>query len=148
MYTEMSDNVDRHPERGWVLYDANCSFCTALMARTKAAIEAGGFRYEPLQTASARHRPACSEEQLLSEMHVLTVDGRVIGGADALVYVARGLNARHRPWWSWLLVVVSKAPLGMPVLRRAYRWVAVRRYCRQGVCRLTTPEDTKKEEKR
>jgi predicted DCC family thiol-disulfide oxidoreductase YuxK len=83
------------------------------------------------------------EDRLLEEMRVLTVEGRVLGGADALVYLATELQ--RRPWWAWLLVAANRMPFGMRMLRTAYRWIAARRYCRQGGCPVAKPQMIKKE---
>lgn len=134
MFTELSDNVDRKRVHGWVLYDATCPFCLNLLARAQETLEAGGFQPEPLQSTWVREHLNLPEDQLLEEMRVLTRKGRLLGGADALVYLAAELSASRRPWWAWLLVIIGKVPFGMPVLRQGYRWIAARRYCRQGEC--------------
>ena len=145
MYTEMTDTLDTAPGRGWVLYDAECRFCTSLVTRTRATVETGGFRFAPLQSPWVRERLALPENLLMAEMRVLTVAGRVIGGADAVVYLARELGVSRRVWWARPLAIVSKLPLAMPLLRFAYRWVARRRYCGQGACRVTTAGNLNKE---
>lgn len=148
MNTEMTDTLDTQPTRGWVLYDAECQFCTSMVTRTRSAVEAGGFRFAPLQSPWVRERLAVPEDVLLAEMRVLTVSGRVLGGADALVYLSRELGSSRRSWWARPLAIVSKLPIVMPVLRFAYRWVAQHRYCRQGACRITSVGNLKKEETR
>lgn len=144
MLTEMSDNVDRMRLRGWVLYDASCPFCLNLLARVQNTLQMGGFRPEPLQSAWVRDLLNLPEDQLLAEMRVLTRKGRVLGGADGLVYLAHELDARRRPWWAWLLVISGKMPFAMPILRAAYGWVAARRPCTEDNCRLAKSSITKK----
>jgi predicted DCC family thiol-disulfide oxidoreductase YuxK len=95
-----------------------------------------------------RERLALPDDLLLAEMRVLTVSGHVLGGADALLYLAHELGASRRVWWPRPLTIVSKLPLVMPVLRFAYRWVARRRYCGQGACRFSAAGNLKKEETR
>jgi predicted DCC family thiol-disulfide oxidoreductase YuxK len=124
---------------GWVLYDASCPLCTHLMARAQGTLEAGGFLAEPLQSTWVRANLSMPEDVLLAEMRVLTLDGQLMGGADALVYLARKLKARVRPWWAWVLVVASRVPFAMPVLRLVYARIAARRYCRQGGCPVARP---------
>lgn len=131
--------------RGWVLYDASCPFCRDLLARAQNTLQAGGFRPEPLQSSWVRDHLNLPEDQLLAEMRVLTRKGRILGGADALVYVANELGARRRPGWAWLLVIISKLPHSMPILRFAYSWIAARRHCLQGMCSVNGPKITKKE---
>jgi len=145
VFTEISDNVDRRRVRGWVLYDASCAFCLDLVERARTPIENGGFRLEPLPSPWVKERLKLPGEVLLAEMRVLTGDGRVIGGADALVYLAKALGAGHRPSWAWLLVVASKMPFGMRLLRAGYAWIAARRYCRQALCTVPKSRMSKKE---
>jgi predicted DCC family thiol-disulfide oxidoreductase YuxK len=129
-----------------VLYDANCALCARLAARADSALRAAGFRLEPLQSAWVRRRLNLPEEELLRAMRVLTQEGRVLGGADALVYLAGEFVSRKRPWWAWLLVFSARIPVAMPVLRFAYRQYAARRYCRHGACSLAAPHTRSKEE--
>ena len=145
MLTERTDTIDARPLHGYVLYDALCPLCTDLMAQTQKVLQAGGFRPEPLQSPWVRERLNLPEKVLLAEMRVLTREGRVIGGADAVVYLANKLDAQARPWWAWLLVIASRMPFAMPWLRSAYGWVAARRNCRQGVCAVVRSQTPKKE---
>ena len=139
MFSELSDTSDRGRVRGWVLYDAACPLCRRLRARVAGVLEAGGFRSAPLQSARVRERLKLPQEALLSEMRLLTRQGRVLGGADALVHLAAALPPRLRPGWAWLLLVARRMPFGMPLLRRSYRAIAARRTCRQGACPLSVP---------
>jgi len=142
VFSELSDNVDRRRVRGWVLYDAACPFCLNLVARARGVLKASGFQLEPLQSPWVRERLNLPEDQLLAEMRVLTRKGQVLGGANALVFLANELEANSRPWWAWLLVGAGKMPLGMRALRYGYRWIAARRSCRQGLCPVAKPEIT------
>jgi len=63
-------------------------------------------------------------------MKVVTGTGETIGGAAAVVYLARQV------WWTWPLWAISRIPLMMPELDRGYRWMVARRYCLQGGCTL------------
>ena len=145
MFTEMSDNVGKQRVQAWVLYDAACPTCLRLLARVQTTLQAGGFRAEPLQSPWVRERLNLPEDQLLAEMRVLTKKGQILGGADGLVYLASEFATRNRPWWAWLLLIASKLPLGLTLLRHGYRWIAARRYCRQGTCPLPDSSITKKE---
>jgi len=69
-------------------------------------------------------------ESLLKEMRLITTDGRNLGGADALVEIARAI------WWAWSVSLLARLPGVMPVLRIAYRCLAARRHCFGGVCKL------------
>jgi predicted DCC family thiol-disulfide oxidoreductase YuxK len=54
---------------------------------------------------------------------VVAASGDVLGGATAVVYLARQV------WWTWPLWAVSRVPGVMRLLDRAYRRIARRRHC-------------------
>ena len=87
-----------------------------------------GFSSLALQTPWVRALLHLPEEELLSEMRVLLLDGEMFGGADAIVALAR------YAWWGWPLVAIAHAPGVRRLLRAAYRRVAAQRYCAGGAC--------------
>lgn len=102
---------------GKVLYDGDCGMCTALAARLGPLLARRGYDFAQLKEES-------------DEMRVLPNGGRPVGGADAVVFLA------SLYWWALPFVWAAKIPGAMPVLRAGYRWVAARRSCRHGACRL------------
>ena len=128
MNTEITDKI----ERGWVLYDGACSICKSLVARWGAALERRGFTCVPLQTDWVRERLNLSEHELMLEMRVLEPSEKVIGGAAALLSIARTF------WWALPLVWLAKVPCVFRWLDAAYRWGAARRYCVNGSCAIDT----------
>ncbi len=102
---------------GKVLYDGDCGMCTALAARLGPLLARRGYAFVSLEEES-------------DEMRVLPEDGRPLGGADAVVFLA------SLYWWALPFVWAAKLPGAMSVLRAGYRWVAARRSCRHGACRL------------
>lgn len=117
---------------GWVLYDGDCRMCAALARRLAGMLAQRDYALAPLQEDWVRARLALPEDELLSEMRVLTPEGQVIGGADSIVYLASQI------WWAWPFAMATKLPGAMPVLRAAYRWIADNRGCRHGRCRRPT----------
>jgi len=113
-----------------LLYDGDCPFCRSIVNRWRGTLEGRGFEIIPLQTEWVRRRLDLPKEELLSEMRVLTPDGRVIGGAAALVHVWSKI------WWAWPLWLAAQVPGAKWLLGRAYRWVAERRMCLSGTCSL------------
>lgn len=105
---------------GKVRYDGDCRMCTALAARFGPLLARRGYAFVPLDKES-------------DEMIVEPDGGRPAGGADAVVFLA------SLYWWALPFVWAAKLPVAMPVLRAAYRWVAARRSCRHGACRLPAP---------
>jgi predicted DCC family thiol-disulfide oxidoreductase YuxK len=125
--TEITVNKAR---RGWVFYDADCSLCARAAARLSRLLERLGFQLVPLQTPGTAERLGVTFETLLARMHLLTADGRCHAGADAFVEIAR--HAR----WARPLVAATRLPAVLPLLRRGYDWIAARRYCFGGACRV------------
>ena len=118
------------PPRGWLLYDADCGFCTRWAWRIALFVGPRGFHLAPLQAPWVRARLALSESDLLHELRVLTAGDAVYGGADALVYLARQL------WWAWPVAALAWLPGMMPLSRAAYRWVARHRHRLSAACAL------------
>ena len=63
-------------------YDGDCPFCRSMVNRWRGTLERRGFEIVPLQTEWVRRRLDLPEEELLSELRVLTPDGRVLGHAQ------------------------------------------------------------------
>ena len=121
-----------------LLFDGDCPFCRLMVNRWRGTLERRGFELVPLQTEWVRRRLDLPEAELLSEMRVLTPDGRVLGGAAALVHVWGGI------WWAWPLWLLALVPGVKWLLDRAYRWVAERRMCLSGVCTLHAHPEPKR----
>lgn len=123
-----------------LLYDGRCSLCRA-QAKNLERLGGGRARAEPLQRAAARF--GLSEAEALREVKLVTADGRVRGGAEAVVR----LVALGRPRLGKLL-----SPYYLPGVRpladALYAWVARNRYrlfgrrgedaCEDGSCALHT----------
>jgi predicted DCC family thiol-disulfide oxidoreductase YuxK len=109
--------------RGYVYYDGQCGFCTRLVKRFSGILARRGFETTPLQESGVAARLGLKPEELLVEMRVLTAEGRVLGGGDAVVFLAGQI------WWAWPLHALGLVPGGSPLLRRVYRWLAARRGC-------------------
>jgi alginate O-acetyltransferase complex protein AlgI len=113
--------------RNWVCYDAECALCVRWAGRFRRLLERRGFTLLPLQSAAVRGILQVPESELFAEMRVITGDGRVLGGADALIYLGRVF---WRPLFGFTLIPGVK-----PLLRMAYRFLARRRNCGDGACR-------------
>ena len=64
-------------------------------------------------------------------MRVITESNQVLGGADAILYLLR------LTWWTWPLYAVSFLPGMKPLFRALYRFIAARRNCISGACKIT-----------
>src|SRR5688572_11928034 len=121
--TEITESAESPPFRGWIFYDADCSSCRDLALRFEAAFGGRGFQFEPLQKEWVQRRLNLTKAQALEEMRVLTSTGQVVGGANAVIFLAGQI------WWVKPLTWLARIPLVRTLLHRLYRWVAARRTC-------------------
>jgi predicted DCC family thiol-disulfide oxidoreductase YuxK len=89
------------------------------------------FHLVPLQARWAQERLGLTAGEPLAEMKLVSADGRVLGGADAMVEIAGSI------WWMWPLWTLAQVPGVRLVLRRAYRRLAANRYCFGRKCEVT-----------
>ncbi|HKS82762.1 MAG TPA: DUF393 domain-containing protein [Candidatus Acidoferrales bacterium] len=118
--------------RGWIFYDGECALCRRSVEFWRDAMERRRFEFEALQAPWVRERLGLDESELLREMRVMLRDGRVFGGAGAIVELARQV------WWARPLVWLARAPYAMRLLRAAYREIASRRRCDGDACVAAT----------
>jgi predicted DCC family thiol-disulfide oxidoreductase YuxK len=130
LHTEITDN-NAAQTAGRVFYDGECHLCLAWARRWRGALGRRHFHLLPLQSPDAARRLGMAVPDLPGEMRLLLADGRNLGGADALVEIAR------RIWWAWPLWAGSRIPGAMPVLRAGYRVLAANRHCANGICLIT-----------
>src|SRR5437762_6505606 len=115
---------------GWILYDGDCSSCTASARRFDRIFRRRGFLFLPLQTDWVMKRLDLEPGAPLEEMRVLTSNGRDIGGADAVIFLGRQV------WWARPFVALARLPGMHNVLDRGYRWIAAHRGCDHIGCSL------------
>jgi len=128
--TEITDN-NASRSAGCVFYDGECRLCVGWAERMRGTLGRRSFELLPLQSPDAVQQLGISQRNLLVEMRLRLADGRSLGGADAIVEIAR------RIWWAWPLWAISRIPFVMPVLRAGYRVLAANRHCVNGVCLIT-----------
>ena len=127
MNTEITDTINSNV-RKCVCYDAECALCIRWAERFRALLEKHGFTLLPLQSPNVRAALQLPEIDLLKEMRVITVTGRVVGGADALAYVSH-IVCKPVFW-------MTRIPGAMAIFRSAYRIMARTRNCDHGTCRM------------
>jgi predicted DCC family thiol-disulfide oxidoreductase YuxK len=130
LISEMTDAKGRRA-RGWVFFDGDCRFCTAWARRFRGVLDARGYGLAPLQSPRVRALLNLPEAELLREMRVLTAEGALLGGAEAVVHLAR------RIWWAWPLYALAQLPGMNAVLASAYGRLAAHRSCANGSCPRT-----------
>ena len=124
MNTEITEHI-----KGWVLYDGDCPICLAFVRHLATSLARRGFKLAPLQTPWAMNRLGLRPGELPEEMKILTAQGMVYGGADAVIYLARSI------WWAWPIYILGFLPGTKSFMRLGYRWLAHRRYCVKGGCK-------------
>ncbi|HEY6937628.1 MAG TPA: DCC1-like thiol-disulfide oxidoreductase family protein [Terriglobales bacterium] len=125
MISLISEITDRKGRRaaGWVFYDGECEFCRSMARRFRSTLQKRGFGLAPLQDPRVATLLGLPPNLLPREMRVLTAEGQVLGGAQAVTFLAGKI------WWAWPVHAAARLP-GMPaLLRAAYRWVADHRHC-------------------
>lgn len=113
-----------------MLYDGECPLCLNAVARFAPTLHRYHFGLAPLQTAWVQQRIGLNTGEPLAEMKLLVEDGRIYGGADALVQIAR------RIWWAMPLFALAQVPGVKFLFRSGYRWIAVNRHCLNGACEI------------
>jgi predicted DCC family thiol-disulfide oxidoreductase YuxK len=125
--TELPEVNDTKP---WVLYDGECRLCLDAVERLRPLFRHYGFGVAPLQLPWVRARLGIPDGAPLTEMALLTPDGRRFGGADAI------LKSADYIWWAWPFAHLATL-LGLrPLLRVIYRHVAARRHCWNRACHV------------
>jgi predicted DCC family thiol-disulfide oxidoreductase YuxK len=89
-----------------------------------------GFELLPLQDGEAIQVLGLTPGEVPDEMKLCTGEGTILGGADAILYIARHI------WWAWPAWLISQVPGAMPVIRALYRRLATNRRRISGICRV------------
>jgi predicted DCC family thiol-disulfide oxidoreductase YuxK len=126
--TEITENV-----RGYVFFDAKCPVCRKWVGRLHGQLVRRAFHPVPLQAAWVKQKLGLGDGEPLREMKLLMRDGKIFGGADALVEIARAI------WWLWPLFVLAQIPGAKILLRKTYLFLAARRPCDDGQCAVPGP---------
>jgi predicted DCC family thiol-disulfide oxidoreductase YuxK len=147
--------------RGWVFYDADCRFCRGWAERTRNLLLRHGYHLVPLQAKWVQTRlnqmgsrsPVAENVSfqpplnlqvaenvnfqppvpLFSEMKLLTADGHLFGGADAVIRLTRVI------WWAWPIYIFAQIPGIKPLIRTIYRSIARNRHCFGNHCQIPGP---------
>jgi predicted DCC family thiol-disulfide oxidoreductase YuxK len=123
-------SLSRAQNSGWIFYDGECSFCTNSVRRFDRTLQRSGFVPVPFQTPWACTRLDLQPNSELTEMIVLTADGRKFGGADGIAQIAR------RIWWAWPLFALAKFPGVIFLFRAIYKFIKARWHCLADVCKV------------
>jgi predicted DCC family thiol-disulfide oxidoreductase YuxK len=125
-----TETTDANEVAGWVLYDADCRFCTALATRFRALLAARRFELLPLQTPWVRQKLDMANHALLAEMRLLKPDGTNLGGVDALLEISRLFPL------TWPIRQLARFAAIKNLFHAIYRWIARHRHCASGACAI------------
>ena|ERR1051326_8451904 len=117
------------PKIGWVLYDGACGFCSWWVPKWKNLLERHGFQIAPLQSDWVKKKVLLPEAELLSELRLLLVNGGLVSGADAYLFVMKKI------WWGWPIAMFFSLPGFKQLFWWGYRTFASNRYLVSNVCR-------------
>lgn len=126
-----------------VLYDDQCDICQSFVSWLKLLDRRHCTECLPIdpETLPQIH-PSLTLDNCLRELHVVTPDGKVYKGWDAVALLARRFPE------TWILGALGAVPPFHWLARRLYRFIAKNRYaiskCRGGRCRIARPEEVRK----
>lgn len=117
-----------------VLYDGQCEICLAGVSWLRSLDPRGLVDCIPIEPRLLPSlHPSLRFEDCMRELHVLTSDGRIYVGWDALAALARLFP------FTWFLGALGTVPLFRWLGRRLYRLVAANRYQVEQVSRGKLP---------
>ncbi len=121
-----------------VLYDGQCEICQACVSWLKALDAKGKTTALPISAeAVAALDSRLNLDGCLRQLHVLTPEGRILVGWDAVACLARLFPP------TWIVGTLGGLSPFRTVGRVVYSFVATNRYslskCRGGACRVARP---------
>jgi predicted DCC family thiol-disulfide oxidoreductase YuxK len=125
------------PDADVVIFDGECSMCTAQVAKLLRWDGGQRLAYISLHDPEVQRRwPDMGHDRLMQEMAVVDRRGHRHWGPEAIRYLTGRLP---RLWWA---APFTHFPGSMVLWRPLYRWVARNRYrfsgqrCENGACSL------------
>ena len=106
-----------------LIYDGECGVCQQAVALLKRWDREQVLRFVPFQDQRRVAGFGIALPALAAAMHLILPDGRVYAGADAVPELLRLFPGKR-----WL-APAFKLPGVLPVARRMYAWIAMRRRC-------------------
>jgi len=118
-------SMSPHPELGspTLIYDGECGICQQSVALLKRWDREHVLRYVPFQDTAAVARFGIALPKLAAAMHLVLADGRIYSGADAMPRLLALFPGKR-----WL-APLFRIPGVLPLARRIYAWIAMRRHC-------------------
>jgi predicted DCC family thiol-disulfide oxidoreductase YuxK len=117
------------PVKTVLCYDANCHFCVAMVRRLLPWLRRWDVRPRALQAEDIAQRLGLEPGTVGDECRLIATDGRISGGGDVVAGLAEAAG------WQVAARILRVRPFRL-LLRRAYRLMATRWHCQNGVCAL------------
>ena len=131
--------MDDERARPVVVYDGECPFCLKQIERIQRRDRWARFEYTARQAPGLEARfPQLADQDFNSGMRLITPQGNIQVGADAVYHIALRLPVYRRLAW------IYRIPVLHGLARLAYRWVAAHRQslgASRGDNSCTTPAD-------
>ncbi|NBV41475.1 DUF393 domain-containing protein [bacterium] len=115
---------------GMMMYDGSCGVCTTTIGNRYRFYEKHGVSVVPLQTPGLVEWSGLTYDQLLSAIHLITPDGQIYKGPDALIYVMNKIG------WMRPLAWPFKIRIFKTIFGQIYGAIAKRRQKISQVCGL------------
>jgi len=115
---------------GVVLYDGQCGFCSRWVEYWAGTLARHSFEIASLDEPWVAERLKTPYQELVTDIRLLTADGKLVSGADVYLYVTR------RIWWAWPFYAIFNLPGLNRLIHSGYRWFARNRYCVSRSCKL------------
>lgn len=115
--------VDADRAKPTLIYDGECGICQSAVARLKRWDREQVLRFVPFQDTAAVARFGIALPKLAAAMHLVLPGGSVYPGADAIPRLFELLPGKR-----WL-APLFRIPGVLPLARRIYAWIAIRRHC-------------------
>ncbi|HLZ45786.1 MAG TPA: DUF393 domain-containing protein [Gemmatimonadales bacterium] len=106
-----------------LIYDGECGVCRKAVTLLLRWDREHVLRFVPFQDGPGVARFGIALPALAAAMHVILPSGAVYAGADAVPELLRLLPGKR-----WL-AVPFRIPGVLPLARRIYAWIALRRHC-------------------
>lgn len=116
-----TDHADRTDPT--LIYDGECGICRQSVDLLKRWDREHVLRYVPFQDTAAVARFGIPLPRLAAAMHLISAGGRIDSGADAIPRLLELLPGKR-----WLAPLFG-IPGVLPLARRIYAWIAMRRHC-------------------
>lgn len=117
-------------EKGTVLYDASCGFCSWWIPFWKNTLNRRGYGISSLQNDSIRQLLSISDSDLLNDILLLLPDNNLVRGADVYRHVMKNI------WWAMPVYIFSIMPICNQIFNWAYKIFNRNRYFVSKACRL------------